>query len=71
MVGEHLIYVVVHHPWFKLYFSLFWGMVMYDNDMIISLRQGKIKFKARIKLNHSIAPFLLLKSFYMEMGNRR
>ena len=46
-------------------------MVMYDNDMIISLKQGKIKFKARIKLNHSNAPFLLLKSFYMEIGNRR
>ena len=27
------IYVVVQfYPWFKLYFPLFWGMVMYDNE---------------------------------------
>ena len=27
-------------------------MIMYDNDMIMSLKQKKIKFKPRIKLNH-------------------
>ena len=29
-------YVVVQfHPWFKFYFHLFWGMVMYDNEFKI------------------------------------
>ena len=28
-------------------------MVMYDNDMIMSLKQKKIKFKPRIKLNRN------------------
>ena len=28
------VYVVVQfYPWFKFYFSLFWGMVMYDNEL--------------------------------------
>ena len=27
---------------------------MYDNNMIMSLKQKKIKFKPRIKLNHSM-----------------
>ena len=27
------LYVVVQFfPWFKFYFPLFWGMVMYDNE---------------------------------------
>ena len=27
-------YVVVQfYPWFNFYFLLFWGMVMYDNDL--------------------------------------
>ena len=27
------VYVVVQfYPWFKFYFLLFWGMVMYDNE---------------------------------------
>ena len=29
-------------PWFKFYFLLFLGMVMYDIDMIMSLKQKKI-----------------------------
>ena len=33
---------------------MFLGMVMYDNDMITSLKQKKMKFKPRIKLNHKI-----------------
>ena len=28
-----IIYVVVQfYPWFKFYFPMFWGMVMYDNE---------------------------------------
>ena len=38
-------YVVVKfYPWFTLYFLLFLCMVMYDNDMIMGLKQKKIKF---------------------------
>ena len=48
-------YVVVKfYPWFTLYFLLFLCMVMYDNDMIMGLKQKKIKFKPRIKLNHNM-----------------
>ena len=42
--------VVQFYPWFKL----FLGMVMYGNDMIMSLKQKKRKFEPRIKLNHNI-----------------
>ena len=28
----HVYVVVQFHPWFKFYFLLFLGMVMYDND---------------------------------------
>ena len=46
-----LIYVVVKfYSWFKFYFSLFWGMVIYDSEF----KQREIKFKPRIKLNHDI-----------------
>ena len=49
------IYVVVQfYPWFKFSFLLFLGMVMYDNNMIMSLKQKKRKFEPRIKLNHNI-----------------
>ena len=24
---------VQFYPWFKFYFPLFWGMVMYDNEL--------------------------------------
>ena len=41
-------------PWFKFSFLLFVGMVMYDNNMIMSLKQKKRKFEPRIKLNHNI-----------------
>ena len=47
-------YVVVQfYPWFKFSFLLFLGMVMYDNNMIMSLKQKKRKFEPRIKLNHN------------------
>ena len=49
------IYVVVQfYPWFKFSFVLFLGMVMYDNNMIMSLKQKKRTFEPRIKLNHNI-----------------
>ena len=46
--------VVQFYPWFKFYFLLFFGIVMYDNNMIMSLKQKKRKFEPRIKLNHNI-----------------
>ena len=52
-------YVVVQfYPWFKFSFLLFLGMVMYDNNMIMSLKQKK-KFEPRIKLNHNIYIILI------------
>ena len=51
------VYVVVQfYPWFKFYFVLFLGMVMYD-------KQKKIKIKPRIKLNRNI--YTALKSAVM------
>ena len=49
--GNSLMYnvVVQFYPWFKLYFPLFLGMIVYDNEI-----QRKIKFKPRKKLNHNI-----------------
>ena len=44
----------IQYHWFKFYFLLFWGMVVYDNNMVMSLKQKKINFKPRIKLNHNI-----------------
>ena len=47
------VYVLIQfYPWFKFYFLLFLGLVMYD--MIMIFKQGKMKFKPRIKLNHNI-----------------
>ena len=43
-------YIVVQfYAWFKFYCLLFLGMVMYDNNMIMSLKNKKIKLKPRIK----------------------
>ena len=47
--------VVQFYPWFKFSFLLFLGMVMYDNNMIMSLKQKKRKFEPRIKLSHNIS----------------
>ena len=47
--------VVQFYPWFKFSFLLSLGMVMYDNYMIMSLKQKKRKFEPRIKLNFNIA----------------
>ena len=41
---------VQFYPWFKFYFPLFLGMVMYDNEF--ETKENKIK--PRIKLNHNI-----------------
>ena len=38
----------------QIFFLLFLGMVMYDNNMIMSLKQKTRKFEPRIKLNHNI-----------------
>ena len=44
------VYVVVKfYPWFKFYFPLFWGMVIYGNDF----EKKKITLKQRIQLNHN------------------
>ena len=49
------VYVAVQfYPWFKFSFLFFFGMVMYDNNMIVSLKQKKRKFEQRIKLNFNI-----------------
>ena len=41
-------YVVVQfYPWFKFCCLSFWGVVMYDNEVIMRL-------KHRVKLNHNI-----------------
>ena len=45
--------MVQFYPRFKFSFLLFLGMVMYDNNMIMSLKQKKRKFEPRIKLNHN------------------
>ena len=37
----------------QIFFFLFLGMVMYDNNMIMSLKQKERKFEPRIKLNHN------------------
>ena len=42
--------VIQCYLWFKFYFTLFWGMVMYDNKF----KTKENRFKARMKLNHNI-----------------
>ena len=52
---KHPVYVVVQfYPWFKFSFLLLLGMVMYDNNVIMSLKQKKRKFEPRIKLKYNI-----------------
>ena len=53
ITGTYMYVVVQINPWFKFFFFCFLGMVMYDNNMIMSLKQKKRKFKPRIKLNHN------------------
>ena len=61
-----VIVVVQIYPWFKFSFLLFLGMVMYDNNMIMSLNQKKRKFEPRIKIEpqhhqmgHSLVLYML------------
>ena len=49
-VGMYVYVVVQFYPWFKFYFPLFLGMVMYDNEF----ETKEKKFKPSIKLNHNI-----------------
>ena len=45
------VYLLVQfYPWFKFYFPLFFRMVM----LKMNLKQRKIEFEPRIKLNHNI-----------------
>ena len=60
----HVHVVVQFYPWFKFSFLLFLGMVMYDNNMITSLKQKKRKFEPRIKLNHNI--YIALSTVFSE-----
>ena len=48
--SEYNVNVVVQFYFFLLFLS----MVMYDNNMIMSLKQKKRNFEPRIKLNHNI-----------------
>ena len=50
---------------FKFSFLLFLGMVMYDNNMIMSLKQKKGEFEPRIKLNHNMNTYPLKTSIIM------
>ena len=45
------LYVVVQfYPWFKIYFPLFFGMVMYDNEF--KTKENKIWTKDKIEPQH-------------------
>ena len=48
---EVRIFVVVQfYPWFKFYFSLFWGMVIYDNEF--RTKGNKIEIMDKIEPQH-------------------
>ena len=59
----HLVYVVGQFcPWFKFYFPLFLGMVIYDNEF--EIKKNKIWTKEnRIKLNNNITIWFIAKIF--------
>ena len=42
--------MVQFYPWFKLYFPLFWGMAMYDNEF--KTKENKIQTKNTIEPQH-------------------
>ena len=44
----HIYVVVQFYPWFKFYFPLFCGMVMYDNEF----KTNKIQTKEKIEPQH-------------------
>ena len=48
---EVRIFVVVQfYPWFKFHFSLFWGMVIYDNEF--RTKENKIEIMDKIEPQH-------------------
>ena len=48
-------YVVVQFsPLFKFCCLLIWSVVIYNNDLIMSLKQKQLNFIPRVKLNHTI-----------------
>ena len=56
--------MVQFYPWFKFYFLLFLGMVMYDNEF----ETKEYKFKPRIKLNHNIMIYSTVFCFCFSMS---
>ena len=53
-----VVYVVDQfYPWFKFYFPLFWGMVIYDNEF--ETRENKIKIKYKIE-----PLYIYIRSYY-------
>ena len=42
--------MVQFYPWFKFYFSLFWGMVIYDNEF--RTKENKIEIMDKIEPQH-------------------
>jgi len=41
MFNSYMYMLWFNYPWFKFSFLLFLGMVMYDNNMIMSMKQKK------------------------------
>ena len=61
-----LIYLVAHvvvqfYPWFKFYFPLFLGMVMYDNEF--KTKENKIGTKGKIEPQHIFSQVLTYSVF--------
>ena len=65
------VYVVVQfYPCFKFSLLLFLRMVMYDNNMIMSLKQKKRKFEPRIKLSHNIYTLQIISLGWFQQFNK-
>ena len=58
-----IIYVVVQFSyWFEFYFPLFWGVVMYDNQ--VETKENKIQTKDKIEPQHvHTVTFIILVAF--------
>ena len=46
----YMLWFNIKYPWFKFYFPLFLGMVMYDNEF--KTKESKIQTKDRIEPQH-------------------
>ena len=57
--------MVQFYPWFKFYFLLFLGMVIYDNEF----ETKEMKFKKRIKLNHNI--YIVMMHFFVNWASKK